>query len=437
MEHDSGKLEGDTNANGSNIPASNDISSPQPVRLQKRSLVILGSLLSLVVLGLLTALQLFYFHLGETKLAKQPPSASSQGQKSLTESATPKATTPHLLFADYVNGVLSMKDSSGDTLYNLQVSKREPVALTDISPDGEILLNFETNTAAKYGFMLVDKTGKSLQINQDALNALIANLPSPQDGIFMNDDTLVNTLCSFENNLTTNDCKLVELNLSNGQQKTLLETTVPRADVTNASASFYVMRLSADKKTAYIYTHGSTKLGSNAGLYSYNLSTGASKFLISALGGQELLSPDCQELASIVADPQSSSPLATLHARNIASGTDTTTVLSSDPVDPALAWSPNSDKLLYHTTDKNDVISIFDVNTSEVTKLQTTPNDTYHMFDNLFWIDENHITYALDVTSTPNSFSTGQTFKEDLTDHSLAALTATSSTVFLVQIVNY
>jgi hypothetical protein len=227
------------------------------------------------------------------------------------------------------------------------------------------------------------------------------------------------------------------LNLINGQQKTFFETTTPRGDVTNASAGFYVMRLSQDKKIAYILADGPTILGSASCLYSYNLSTGTSKYLINVPGGQEALSPDDQKVASIQSNPKSSDTTTVLHVQNISTGNDVTTTLASGLVDPALVWSPNSDKLLYHTTASNDVVSIFNPETDTATQLQSTPNDTYHAFDYLFWVDENHITYALDTTTIPSTFSLGQTFEEDLTTQASAPLTPASSASYIFQVVSY
>jgi uncharacterized protein YpmB len=410
----------DTNSTPGQVPQPETPLTPLPVepKKSKKKWIMLAVLV--LIIGAALALVM--------ALPKKDTTTPRQSSKAVTATSQKK---PYMLITDNQKQNIVLADASGGTIYTTKLSGYGTYLAS--SPNRQIFMSSYDNSSQVTTYYLVDKDGKLLQINANALKLLTDKNNVNRTFAMLEDNIVLAALC---NSTTTaeNACKILQLNLITGDQKALVETNA-RSTFATGESTFNVIGKASDNKLIYIHVAGPTKLGSSKeALYSFNPKTSQATdiydFPNNDRGVDNLtISPNGKTL---IYDTQEGTGATDDHITiyNVDLGTKketnvvwTKTMSGGQP----FSWSQDSKKVAFAgfqelTGQVSNIgpltLAYMDVSQNKITDLQTLKDSAHQSIVTLSWLNNSTLVYGLDTSTVYHDFtnSAGQIYKENLSE---------------------
>lgn len=359
---------------------------------------------------------------------------------------------PNFFYIDYNNKSLALTDGSGKELYKIPYTEAEFTTYQATAPNGGILVSFYTYTEAK-GYSFISVNGKEQSLSSNAVTVLKDSLGTTTGGrpVFIDDNNMVLTTCKYQEGKlqnAKNNCKLVKLNIFDGTATTIVETLTPVSTATGESI-FDLLRVSDDRKQAYLRTAGPNKLGeSKDTIYKVDLISNQSVQFSVLPDDNEArstlsLSPDLKKLIY----KSGGSPEATvLRVIDIASGKETKVSWKTDYITDnwdSLIWSPDSSKVLFQGNAHQEGVSsvgpittaYLDLGKNEIVNLQTIQDSAHNNIGYQAWLESDTIVYELSKSTLDHDFrgSTPEAYKQNVSSKKITKVSHSPGT--LVQVI--
>lgn len=341
--------------------------------------------------------------------------------------------TPHLLLFNSVDGKYTLTDKNGKQIHETQGTPGSYPDLEASSPDGQFIISLYNSSDQTYTYLLIDKNGKQQKLNSTVINNLTKRGKTLLSNVvFSGEDNIVLSDCTVANSSADNNCKIIKINLLNGEENTLLDTTVPQKYVTGESV-FNIIGTSSDQKNLYIEANGPSKLGdSNNAIYRFSLGNSSSAKLYdlpeSSSANNLTMSQDSQK---IVYDSQAgdsgSINGATIDIIDIPTGEKSNLTWSKSASSGAYpyVWSQDNSKLSivgneWLTGGVSSIgpltLAYIDVNSNTLKELLTIQDSAHKMVDKQYWVDDTNLIYELQSTTRDHDFrgATSEIFKENI-----------------------
>jgi hypothetical protein len=406
----------------------------QPKNPKKKLFILLLAVLLLAVGGA-AAMVL-------TKNNKQTPSASSKPPAPTTSSAV---KTPHLFITDHKNMKVALADSTGKQIYSTSVSAGMNFEAS--SPGKQIFMSSYDNNTQKTTFSLLDKEGKLVPINQAVQQVLGKKAYLNRSFVMLEDNDALEAVCEAQSTGKDNDCKILQLNLVSGDQKTLLETNVSSPFTTGESV-FNFVGSSADHKLAYIQIVGPTKLSPNdQAVYSFDPTTSQINpvYVLPKERSVENLSISPDDKKLIYSTQTNNASASTIYTANIATKKENSISWDKNISGGALpfVWTQDNAKVsvIGFKQITGQVSSIgpltlayIDFDQNKMTTLQTIEDSAHQDIERLYWQDNSTLLYDTSVSSSYHDFtnSIDQIYTQSLSANTGTKVSAPSGRLDMV-----
>jgi hypothetical protein len=407
---------------GSSVPPTQSqippLSADSPKKSMKRMLILVVFIL--VVAGS-SALALIFTKKDNASLT---PASSDNTTVQPISSA---AKTPFLFISNAQSHITILADANGKQIYSTPVSGSYEAA----SPGKQVLVSSYDNDTQLSTFTLIGKDGKIVPINQAAQKTMGDKKNVNRTFVMLQDNIVLEAVCTNAGS-KDNNCKILQINLVSGEQKTLLETTAP-IPFTTGESIFNFVGNSSDNKVAYIQANGPTKLGESASaVYNFDPTSSKTTLLYEFPKDRDVenlsVSHDSKKLIySMQGGGSSSEGSATIYTVKIATKKENALIWNEEISGGAypFVWSQDNNKvsavgfkLVTGQISSIGPLTLAYINfeQNKITNLQTIEDSAHQNIEKLYWLDSSTLAYGIDNTNNPHNFSssTGQVFKQDL-----------------------
>jgi hypothetical protein len=399
-------------------PPQQNPSAPLPIDPPKKSK---KKWLMLVLLVLIIAAAIVPIFLLTLKDKNEPTST-----KAVVAPVSIPVAKAHLIFADSSSKTVTVTGGNAKKEYSFTYDQHQYITLLSTDSKGNSLfITSESVSIPDPGYVLVDSKGNQKKLSDTVVAALRTTHKNGGDVLLETANAALMTNCEYQEKTKNSECKIIDLNLTDGSSKTLLDikdSVPPRPGDT--SPLFDLVQFSKDKQSVYMKVAGPTDLGkSELAFYELNLQSNKTTLMYelpSTVFAAEhaTLSPDGKKVVYLL----STNGQLVLHSVDLDSQQDAPITWKKDEgagynIDPAMwQWSPDGVKVLLSEY-KPAMIAYLDLSKKAVTDLvkieDTDHYDTYHKG----WIDNKTIAYAYNYSASANDFrkSQAQVNKMDIT----------------------
>jgi hypothetical protein len=356
---------------------------------------------------------------------------TKKGTKTPTPSAQPVVSTassqkkPYLFITDYQTKNVTLTDSSGKKIYSTSVNGVPTFVAS--SPGKQVFLSSYDNNTQITTYTLLDKDGKAVPVNQSVQKTLSNKSYINKTFAMLADNIVLAAVCTSAS--PANACQVLQLNITSGEQKTLLEISSPSRFTTGESIFDFVGN-SSDHKLGYLLVGGPTKLGNaDEALYSFDPATSQAQSVSEFPKDRSVenlsVSPDDKKL--IYSSQTSNAEAVNIYTVNIATKKENSANWDKNISGGSYSfvWSPDNSKvsLLGNKLVTGQVSSIgpltlayLDFAQNKITNLQTIEDSDHQEIQKLYWLNNTTLVYGIDTTTAYHDFtnSTGQVYKQSL-----------------------